>query len=141
MGRIRQSAIAASPGRALALLLAGLATGAQAEQVAYDYARVVWVEPVTEEVVAPAPEPRCEPPVEQALGPLAAPGLADAIRAAAGTPAGRPNCVTRGPLRPAQRIVAYRVGYRYGGELYERTVAADPGERLRVRVSLRPAGP
>ncbi|HEY8010695.1 MAG TPA: glycine zipper 2TM domain-containing protein [Rudaea sp.] len=41
---------------------------------------------------------------------------------------------------PAQgRIVAYDVEYRYRGEIYMARLAYDPGDRLRVRVSVTPA--
>ncbi len=41
---------------------------------------------------------------------------------------------------PAQgRIVGYDVEYRYRGEIYMARLAYDPGDRLRVRVSVTPA--
>ncbi|HEX5488575.1 MAG TPA: glycine zipper 2TM domain-containing protein [Rhodanobacteraceae bacterium] len=40
---------------------------------------------------------------------------------------------------PQQQIVAYDVEYRYRGEVYMSRVPYDPGERLRVRVSVAPA--
>lgn len=40
---------------------------------------------------------------------------------------------------PPQRIVAYDVEYRYRGEVYMSRLQFDPGERLRVRISVAPA--
>ena len=38
-----------------------------------------------------------------------------------------------------RRIVAYDVQYRYRGDVYMSRIAYDPGDRLRVRVSVEPA--
>ncbi|HET8941343.1 MAG TPA: glycine zipper 2TM domain-containing protein, partial [Rudaea sp.] len=38
-----------------------------------------------------------------------------------------------------RRIVGYDVEYRYRGEVYTSRVSHDPGNRLRVRVSITPA--
>ena len=40
---------------------------------------------------------------------------------------------------PQRRISAYDVEYRYRGEVYVSRLGYDPGERLRVRVSVTPA--
>lgn len=125
------------------MLLIGSPPGALGEQVVYDYARVVWVEPLTEPATAPASPRRCTTWPED-LGRLAddagSAGLAAAIRAEAARAPAAPAC-DDAPADPAARpIVGYRVGYRYGGEVYERTVKTHPGDRLRVRVSLTPAG-
>lgn len=40
---------------------------------------------------------------------------------------------------PQQQIVAYDVEYRYRGEVYMSRLPYDPGERLRVRVTVAPA--
>jgi uncharacterized protein YcfJ len=39
----------------------------------------------------------------------------------------------------ARRIAAYDVEYRYGGEVYMARLAYDPGDRMRVRISVVPA--
>ncbi|HEX6834866.1 MAG TPA: glycine zipper 2TM domain-containing protein [Rudaea sp.] len=41
--------------------------------------------------------------------------------------------------QPQRRIVAYDVEYRYRGEIYMSRIAYDPGDRMRVRVSVLPA--
>jgi len=38
-----------------------------------------------------------------------------------------------------RRIAAYDVEYRYGGEVYMARLAYDPGDRMRVRISVVPA--
>jgi uncharacterized protein YcfJ len=40
---------------------------------------------------------------------------------------------------PQQQIVAYDVEYRYRGEVYMSRLPYDPGERLRIRVTIAPA--
>ncbi len=125
------------------VLLIGSPPGALGEEVVYDYARVVWVEPLTEAVTAPAPPRRCTTWPE-GLGRLpddaGSAGLAAAIRAEAARAPATPACEEAPADHAARQIVGYRVGYRYGGEVYERTVRDRPGDRLRVRVSLQPPG-
>jgi len=41
--------------------------------------------------------------------------------------------------QPRKRIVAYDVEYRYAGELYMARLAYDPGDRMRVKISVVPA--
>ena len=41
--------------------------------------------------------------------------------------------------REEQRVEGYRVFYRYQGEDYETRMPQDPGERIRVQVSVQPA--
>ncbi len=41
---------------------------------------------------------------------------------------------------PQQQIVGYDVEYRYRGEVYMTRLPYDPGERLRVRITIAPAG-
>jgi uncharacterized protein YcfJ len=48
------------------------------------------------------------------------------------------NCRSAGPA-PERRIVGYDVEYRYKGEIYMARLAYDPGDRLRVKVSVTPA--
>jgi uncharacterized protein YcfJ len=43
-----------------------------------------------------------------------------------------------GPLTPRQ-VVGYDVEYRYRGEIYSSRLTYDPGDRMRVRVSVMPA--
>ena len=59
------------------------------------------------------------------------------------------NRATHRALRPSRSITAtdvrqligYDVEYRYRGEVYMSRLDYDPGERLRVRISVTPARP
>ncbi len=55
---------------------------------------------------------------------------------------GRPvqRCATRYEERQEERIDGYRVTYRYHGQKYVTEMPYDPGNRIRVRVDVRPAG-
>jgi uncharacterized protein YcfJ len=49
------------------------------------------------------------------------------------------NCVMVQDAADERRIVAYDVQYRYRGDVYMSRLDYDPGERMRVRVSIAPA--
>lgn len=49
------------------------------------------------------------------------------------------NCRMVNTTENQQQIVGYDVEYRYRGEIWESRMNYDPGERLRVRVSVTPA--
>ncbi len=57
-----------------------------------------------------------------------------------GRPVERERCVTRYDDSVEQRIDGYRVNYRYNGRDYQTVLPYDPGERLRVRVTVSPEG-
>ena len=50
------------------------------------------------------------------------------------------RCETRYSEQIEQRIDGYRVSYRYNDRSYQTVLPYDPGERLRVRVTVRPEG-
>ena len=124
-------------GRPLAaMLLTLLATATAAAEPRYDYAEIESVEPIV--AARPAPRNGCERRPEVPLGDLRslAPGL-DLVAAlrqeSIRSPAPR-GCA----VAAVADITGYRVRYRYGGEIWERTLPDHPGERLRVRVSVQP---
>ena len=125
------------PGRLLAaILLTLLANAAAAAEPRYDYAEVESVEPIV--VTRPGIRTRCEPRPGVPLGDLRSitPGrdLVTALRQeSARSPAPR-SCAAAS----VSEINGYRVRYRYAGEVWEKTLPDHPGERLRVRVSVRP---
>ena len=84
----------------------------------YGYAQVLRVEPVYETTVVQAVDPECLRP----------------------TPAKAPRAVGTCQPHPVQvrRIVAYDVEYTYKGDTYMSRLRRDPGNRLRVRVSVVP---
>lgn len=51
----------------------------------------------------------------------------------------RQHCQQVADVHQEQRIQGYDVEYRYRGEVYTSQLDYDPGERLRVRVSVSPA--
>ncbi|MCG8369540.1 MAG: glycine zipper 2TM domain-containing protein [Proteobacteria bacterium] len=50
------------------------------------------------------------------------------------------RCETRHREHRERRIDGYRVSYRYHGQRYVTEMPYDPGNRIRVRVDVRPAG-
>ncbi len=49
-------------------------------------------------------------------------------------------CTVVNTYEQEERLVGYRVRYRYAGETYRTRMDRDPGDRLRVRVRVTPAG-
>lgn len=87
-----------------------------AEQVRYDYAQVLSVQPVYQVLNATAAERQCR------------------------SNGGRNDADCREVLVPMQmrRPVAYDVDYTYRGVKYRSRLAQDPGRRLRIRVGVMP---
>lgn len=121
-----------------------LVAEASAQDVYYDYAPVSWVEPVTR-VVPHQRSPNCTSPRGSPMSSEAddASTTADGGGAGAASLAEAMDVYIRSareedcaPVAPAKRVVAYRVGYVYAGEEYVRELDRDPGNRIRVRVSL-----
>jgi len=50
------------------------------------------------------------------------------------------RCETRFQAHQEERIDGYRVTYRYHGQKYSTVMPYDPGQKIRVRVDVRPAG-
>lgn len=84
-----------------------------AEQVRYDYAQVLRVEPVEQVVTVGVSERRC----------------ADAR--------GRECRQVRAP-RELRRTIGYDVDYTWRGSKYRSRLAQEPGRRLRIRVGITP---
>ena len=61
-------------------------------------------------------------------------------RGRGGHPVDSERCVTRYSERAEKRVDAYRVTYRYNDRSYQTELPYDPGERLRVRVTVSPEG-
>lgn len=49
------------------------------------------------------------------------------------------RCSVYADYHEAERVDGYRVSYEYGGAAYVTRMARDPGDRIRVQVSVRPA--
>jgi uncharacterized protein YcfJ len=67
--------------------------------------------------------------------------LGGAIGRHAGRANGVPACQSADTERVERRVVGYDVEYLYKGETYMSRLPADPGNRLRVRVSVVPDDP
>lgn len=48
------------------------------------------------------------------------------------------RCETRDESYDEERVVGYRVVYRYNGETFETRMAKQPGKKIRVRVTVEP---
>lgn len=137
-----------------------------AENVKLDYAQVLRVEPVYQTLRATRVEERCEstpvirvqaPPGEDEERPGAFSRMVDSVKglfsredAGAQTAAAEGGAATQGSSahdggchlvrveRQFQRPIAYDVDYVYKGTKYRSRLAEDPGNRVRVRVSVAP---
>jgi hypothetical protein len=115
MRQLRHAASAAC----LLLLAAGLARAEPPENTTYGYANVLRVEPVYERRVVQTMDPACLAP--------------DRSSAAPGPPL---DCKPRSVA--VRKVVAFDVEYNYKGETYMSRLDFDPGNKLRVRVSVTP---
>lgn len=134
---------------ALAALLFG--AGANGSGSYFDTARVIASEPVYETQHEPVQEQQCgyrEPDAAAnidagVLGDVRladnTTNLGDALRTdiairKPGEPVYRCRMVER--MRERRQLIGYDVRYEYGGRVYGRRVAEDPGETIRIRVRL-----
>lgn len=130
-------------------LLAAFPALAQ-ENVRYDYAQVLNVEPIYQTLNATRVERQCEE-----VGPRPAPspgeprgglqrvvgglrGLFGGQAPQAAPAASEQNCRMVVVPREFRRPIAYDVDYVYKGAKYRTRTQRDPGNRLRVRVSVMP---
>ena len=126
---------------------AGQETVIPIENVRVDYAQVLRVQPVYQTLHATRSEQQCDPPAEAAKPQTRGLSrLVGAVRSALGkdqhpdapsAPADA-NCRTVQVQREFRRPIAYDVDYLYKGMKYRSRLAEDPGNRLRVRVSVTP---
>lgn len=125
-----------------------------AENVRLDYARVLNVEPVYQTLRASRTEMRCEevampkPPIKpEEEGRWAR--ITDSVKGLftrddpEPKPAEplKPNCRMVPVQREFRRPIAYDVDYVYQGTKYRSRLAEDPGNRLRIRISVTPQVP
>lgn len=130
------------------------------ENVRIDYAQVLSVEPVYQTLRATRSEPQCDPPAAgeaddapKAEGRIAR--LVDSVKgvfssdeknakpeeAPAKPPTSGQNCRMVTVEREFRRPIAYDVDYVYKGTKYRSRLPEDPGNRLRIRVSVTPYAP
>ncbi|WP_411832236.1 hypothetical protein [Pseudoxanthomonas mexicana] len=152
-----------SPARFSSLLLAvAMSTPAfaqervvQAENVRLDYAQVLNVEPVYQTLRASRTEQQCEEipapprPVEKKeesvwtrmVGSVKGVFSRDEEKRESSPEPVRLNCRTVPVEREFRRPIAYDVDYVYKGVKYRSRLAEDPGNRLRIRISVMPYVP
>ncbi|WP_369981831.1 hypothetical protein [Xanthomonas bundabergensis] len=136
------------------------------ENVKLDYAQVLNVEPVYQTLRATRTEQQCDPVQAPAQAPAPAPAkpeddsrlnrLMDSVKdifsrrhedppapaaAAPAPPSSGRNCRTVEVGREFRRPIAYDVDYVYKGTKYRSRLPEDPGNRLRIRVSVAPYVP
>lgn len=125
-----------APRAVLAAVVLALATSAaaqnSAENVRYDYAKVLRVQPVH---AVSGPAATWVPCTAADAAPAEAPGgrllrVVGAVKGALGGPTGPDGC---------DEPTAFDVDYVYKGMKYRSRLAEDPGTRLRLRVSVMPA--
>lgn len=117
------------------------------ENVRFDYAQVLEVSPVFQTLRATRMERVCD--AKQGSGGLSKVVSAVKDRIGGATTkeerdAGLTNCRQAPVVREYRRPIAYDVDYVYKGSKFRTRLAQDPGNRLRVRVSITPqpmAGP
>ena len=110
----------------------------QQENVRFDYAQVLRVTPVYQTLTATRAEPRCEPHDKSRLS-RAVGAIKDALRRDEGKDSA--NCQSVPVEREFRRPIAYDVDYVYKGAKFRSRLAEDPGNRLRIRISITPAVP
>ena len=109
----------------------------QPENTRMDVAQVMRVQPIYQVLRATRMEPRC--PDEQDEK-----GLSKIVGAVKGAmskkpdPAPQANCEMVPVVREFRRPIAYDVDYVYRGTKYRSRLPYDPGNRLKVRVSVMP---
>jgi uncharacterized protein YcfJ len=128
----------------------------QSENVRFEYAQVLRAEPVYQTLRATSMVERCEQStmVQEPDDPESRRGLARVVgavkdvlsptraaQAATIDETGDAGCRMVPVEREFRRPIAYDVDYVHRGSKYRSRLPADPGNRLRVRVSVTPVAP
>lgn len=112
------------------------------ENVRYDYAQVLAVKPVYQVLRTTSTERVCDviQPGESKLSRVVSSvkGRLTGNLTAEERKAGLSNCRMEPVAREFRRPIAYDVDYVYKGSKFRTRMARDPGNRLRVRVSITP---
>lgn len=138
---------------AMATPVAAQNTVIQAENVRMDYAQVLRVEPVYQTLRATRMEQRCDGKPAKPMEKAEAGGLSRFVGAvrnvlvpepdqtATVSPTMDENCSMVPVEREFRRPIAFDVDYVYKGSKYRSRLPTDPGNRVRVRVSVTPQVP
>ncbi|MFD0738567.1 hypothetical protein ACFQZQ_04605 [Lysobacter koreensis] len=109
----------------------------QAENVRFAYAQVLRVTPVYQTLTATRVEQRCDQsPVGDDSRLSRVVGAVKDVLARAAEDAS--NCRSVPVEREFRRPIAYDVDYTYKGAKYRSRLPEDPGNRLRIRISVTP---
>ncbi|GAB3352489.1 hypothetical protein [Lysobacter tyrosinilyticus] len=111
----------------------------QQENVRFDYAQVLRVTPVYQTLTATRTEQRCEPARDKSRLSRAVGAIKDVLRRDDSKDSA--NCQAVPVEREFRRPIAYDVDYVYKGAKFRSRLAEDPGNRLRIRISITPAIP
>lgn len=110
-----------------------------AENVRYDYAQVLSVRPVYQTLRTTAMERVCDPREPAMSATLARVMSAVRIRGSDDKAAEEArNCRMEPVVKEHRRTIAYDVDYMYRGSKFRTRMERDPGNRLRIRVSIAP---
>lgn len=130
----------------LTLVLSGAAsaqqtTVIQAENVRFAYAQVLRVTPVYQTLTATRMETQCDqspnPEGDNKLSRVVG-AVKEAWRRNQSATGSEPNCRSVPVAREFRRPIAYDVDYTYRGAKYRSRLPEDPGNRLRIRISVVP---
>jgi uncharacterized protein YcfJ len=112
------------------------------ENVRYDYAQVLGVKPIYQVLRTTSTERVCDvsQPGESKLSRVVSSvkGRLTGNATPEERKAGLSNCRMEAVSREFRRPIAYDVDYVYKGSKFRTRMARDPGNRLRVRVSITP---
>ena len=113
----------------------------QPENVRMDFAQVMRVQPIYQVLRATRMEPRC--PGDTDASDTGVSKIVGAVKGAFSgkstpAPAAKSECEMVPVVREFRRPIAYDVDYVYRGTKYRSRLPYDPGNRLRVRVSVVP---
>lgn len=109
------------------------------ENVRYDYAQVLSVRPVYQTLRTTAMERVCDPREPAISATLAR--VMSAVRSRGSDETGdndARNCRMEPVAKEHRRTIAYDVDYMYRGSKFRTRMDRDPGNRLRIRVSIAP---
>ena len=110
-----------------------------AENVRYDYAQVLAVRPVYQTLRTTAMERVCDPREPAMSATLARVMSAVRIRGSDDKAAEEArNCRMEPVVKEHRRTIAYDVDYMYRGSKFRTRMDRDPGNRLRIRISITP---
>ncbi|WP_374248041.1 hypothetical protein [Thermomonas sp.] len=107
------------------------------ENVRYDYAQVLAVRPVYQVLRTTGMERVCDGGSGNPLSRVVT-AVKDHLSGADKAAAPVQNCRMEPVAREYRRAIAYDVDYMYRGSKFRTRMDADPGNRLRIRISITP---